>query len=467
MSITEQYFDVINPFTRTVVGRVKNSSVEDVIQCIEFSAGYKCSLTADERSSILLKTAKHLQENKDSVAQLISLETGLSLVDTKYEVDRVVNCARYAAKVCELIERDITKDFVLDDLEGPELTVITEPLNLAVGITPFNHPMNQVGHKVFPAIAAGTPIIIKPSEKTPLSAIKLAEILYSMGLPEPMLQVVHNENPIEIVAALVSNPKVDLVSFTGGLKVGREIKKKMVSGGNYFKKYIPELGGCSSLIVCKDANLLKATEVIIKGIFKNSGQRCTCIRRVIVENEVADELRDLLITEISKITVGDPFDPQTQMGTLINEGAASIVEKRVKAAVADGAMLHCGGDRVGALFMPTLLDKVTLEMELVSEETFGPVCSLIRSASFEHSLELAKNTNYALAGGIITSDEEKAKYASAYLTVGQFSFNGPPSYRTEAAPFGGFGDSGSGEKEGVVMAARAMRRIRTYYRHDL
>lgn len=465
--MNEIFFEIKNPFTGLVVGTVKNDSIEEVSRSIDISSSYKCTLNVKERALILIKSAEYLKNNKNSLAQLISLETGLCLADTNYEIDRVINCAKYSAKVCEVIERDITSEFVLDDSDAPELSVITEPLNLVVGITPFNHPMNQVAHKVFPAIAAGTPIIIKPSEKTPLSAIKLAEILYMHGLPKPMLKIINNSHPQQIVASLVSNPKVDLVSFTGGLKVGREIKKEMVSGGNYFKKYIPELGGCSSLIVCSDADLSKAVDVIMKGVFKNSGQRCTCIRRVVVENDVADKLRDLLQIEISKIVAGDPFDTNTQMGTLISESAATLVETRIDAAIKAGAVLCHGGERTGALITPALLDHVTLDMDLVAEETFGPVCPLIRSKSFEHSLEIAKNTNYALAGGIVTNDKEKARIASEYLAVGQFSFNGPPSYRTEAAPFGGFKDSGNGEKEGVVMAARAMRRIRTFYRHKL
>jgi len=458
-------FYVLNPFNGEVVGEVVNSDKNQVHEVLNKALQFHCNLSAKERKEILLKTASYIDNHKDNLAMLISSESGLSLQDTIYEVERVVNCAKYSAKACALVEENITNDYLLGSNNYPELSVITDPMDLIVGITPFNHPMNQVAHKVFPAIAAGASIVIKPSEKTPLSAFKLLEILLENELPNGMFGIVVNENPIKILEDILSFSKIDMVTFTGGLSAGLLIQQKMIEFGHGLKRYVPELGGCSSLIVCDDANIDKAVDLVIKGCFKNSGQRCTAIRRVVVDKVVIEEFIEKLSQSIKLIKHGDPLDTSISMGTVIDEEAAFNIKQRIDSAIANGAKLLHGGEIKGSLLSPTILDNVDLSMELVSQETFGPVCSIIRVDNFEEALSIAKSTNYKLAGAIVTTDRKKAERASNELKVGQFSFNGPPGYRTEAAPFGGFGDSGNGEKEGVILAAKGMRRIRTFYKH--
>jgi len=456
---------VINPFDGSVIREIENINKEQVHKVLSKALRFQCTLSAKERADILLRAALFLRDNKDSLAKLISLESGLSLKDTMYEVERVISCAKFSSKVCSLVESDTTEEYLLDDITHPKLSVITEPLDLIVGITPFNHPMNQVAHKVFPAIAAGAPIVIKPSEKTPLSALKLLEILRKSGLPEGMVDVIVSSNPAQVLEDILSFPGIEMVTFTGGLSVGLIIQQKMIESGHGLRRYVPELGGCSSLIVCDDADIDKAIDIAIYGCFKNSGQRCTAIRRVVVDNAIADEFVDKLSDAVKLIKYGDPFDDNVDMGTVIDGPAALVIKQRIDAAIANGAKLLCGGKVNGALLSPTVLDNVDLSMDIVSKETFGPVCSIIRVNNFEEALTIAGQTNYKLAGAIVTNSSERAEIASARLKVGQFSFNGPPGYRTEAAPFGGFGDSGNGEKEGVVLAAKGMRRIRTFYSH--
>ena len=205
-------------------------------------------------------------------------------------------------------------------------------------------------------------------------------------------------------------------------------------------------------------------DIVINGCFKNSGQRCTSIRRVVVDQNIADKFIKKLIENTKLIKYGNPFC-DVDMGTVIDEESATRVEARVQSAIRSGARLLYGGKRNGALLSPTILDNVNLSMDLVTLETFGPVCSIIRTSNFEEAVLIAKHTNYKLAGAIITNDKKKSKIASEELKVGQFNINGIPGYRTEAAPFGGFGDSGNGEKEGVILAAYGMRRIRTTYDH--
>ncbi len=461
----DDVIEVLNPSNGEVVGKVVNANKIQVHEQLSKAFKFKCKLSANKREDVLLKTALYLENNKASLARLISSESGLSLQDTKYEVERVTNCARFSSKVCQTVEKNITNEYLLEDDNYPELKVITDPLDLVVGITPFNHPMNQVAHKVFPAIAAGASIVIKPSEKTPLSAFKLQEILTQNGLPDGMFNIVVNKNPEEILESILSFPKLDMITFTGGLSTGLMIQQKMIEHGHGLKRYVPELGGCSSLIICDDANIDIAVNITLNGCFKNSGQRCTAIRRVVVDKIIAKEFINKLTQSAKSIKYGDPFGKNVDMGTVIDERAAYKIKQRIDLAISSGAKLIYGGKIEGALMSPTILDNVDLTMELVSQETFGPVCSIIRADNFEDAIDIAKKTNYKLAGAIITSDKKKAEKASTELQVGQFSFNGPPGYRTEAAPFGGFGDSGNGEKEGVVLAAKGMRRIRTFYKH--
>ncbi len=463
--ISKKVFNVINPFTKTIVGKAIDASHKHIRQAVEKSYNFQCLLSSKERSKILSKTRNQLRRKKKYYAKIITSESGLSFKDSIYEIDRVINCANYSIKACKIIDRDITSDFVFDKRNQPKLKVITEPLDLVVAITPFNHPMNLVAHKIFPAIVAGTSVVLKPSEKTPLSAVKLVKILHNNGMPPNMVNVVTGKNGKNVLNKILSYSKLDLLTVTGGLKAGLDIKKSLVKKGHSLKKYIPELGGCSSLIVCSDADLVKAAKIILNGCFKNSGQRCTSIRRVIVDKEIVDKLIHILLRKVNKIKYGNPFQRNIDLGTVIDEEAAIKIQKKIKSAIKNGAKLLYGNIRKGALLSPTILDKVKVDMDLVATETFGPVCPIIRSNNFGEALKIAKKTGYMLAGAIVTNDKSKAEKACKYLKVGQFSFNGPPGYRTEVAPFGGFGNSGNGEKEGILLAAKSMRRIRTFYKH--
>ena len=452
--------EVQNPYTKKIVGAAEETNLNEIEQILTAAHNTKYTLSVKERAGILARAADLLQTNKEKYAHTITDESGLCLKDTLYEIDRVTSAARYAAIAAERIERDTTPEYILDDKQGPKLTVITEPLDLAVGITPFNHPMNQVAHKVFPAVAAGTPIIIKPSEKTPLSAILLKNILEEAGLPKNLFIIVINKEIEKLVGMLVTSTLVDVVSFTGSYDVGNKIAA--MTG---LKKFIPELGGSSAFIVNDDADLELAAKLAVKGCFGNSGQRCTAIRRIIVLKNIADEFIKKFVANTEKIKYGDPYDLGTDMGTVINEEAATRIQDRVKKAIQDGAKLLYGNKREGALYSPTILDNVSVSSELVDCETFGPVAPIIRARDLDEALQIAKNTKYALAGAIATKSRDTAKRVADALIVGQFSWNGIPGYRTEAAPFGGFKHSGNGEKEGIVLATRAMRKIRTFYEH--
>lgn len=459
-------FDVINPFSGEAVGKAPNFSSEQIAAALNDAHAFLNEEPAEARAALLNRVSRRLLERSAEIARLISSESGLALKDTRHEVERAANVARFAAMVALSIEQDVSPQYQLEPVGGgPRLQVTTEPLDLSIAITPFNHPLNQVAHKVFPAIAAGTAMVLKPSEKTPLSALWLRELLLECGLDPTMLPVVTGLPAERVVRQLVADARLDVVTFTGGLLAGKRIAFAMAESGNLLKRFIPELGGCSTLIVHQDADLDKSLKVALSGCFANSGQRCTAIRRLVVVGEIAEPFLEGLKAGTENIRYGDPLDSSTDMGTLINEDAARQVEGRVTAAIRDGAKLVCGHIRRGALYAPTVLDQVSLTSELVAEETFGPVASVIRVENIEAAIQVARSTPYRLAGAIMTRDPELAKLVSDSLVVGQFNWNGPPSYRTEAAPFGGFGDSGNGIKEGVVLATQALRRIRTFYEH--
>ncbi|MBI3336876.1 aldehyde dehydrogenase family protein [Candidatus Peregrinibacteria bacterium] len=462
--------EIKNPYTGISCGTMPETLLDQIEEILRIAYKTRYSIDGTERARILRTFAKRLSSEvglKETCAKTITDESGLSLKDTLYEVERVIQTAEAAAHVAERIDQDTTEQYRTggSSSDRPTLKVINEPLDLVIGITPFNHPMNQVAHKVFPAIAAGTSIVLKPSEKTPLSALLLQKLLVEAGLPEHLFTIVINKNIPETVRLLVTNPLVDLVSFTGSRDVGIHIAQTMANGGNSLKRFLPELGGSSPFIIHNDADLALAALLACRGCFKNSGQRCTAIRRIIVLEAIADEFTKRFVDEAKKIKYGDPYLPTTDMGTLINEDAARRVEARVEAAIRDGATLLLGNERQGALYAPTILDHVSPASELIRHETFGPVGPIIRARDLDQALSIANDSDYALAGAIVTRSRETALRAARTVIVGQFSWNGIPGYRTEAAPFGGFKGSGNGQKEGIILATEGMQKIRTFYEH--
>ena len=279
-----------------------------------------------------------------------------------------------------------------------------------------------------------------------------------------MLNVVNGWPPEAIVRQLVTNPDVELVSFTGSVAVGKAIARMVAAEGNPIARYVPELGGNSAFVVMDDADPELAAQVAMSA-FDNSGQRCTSIKRILAHERIADPFIEALVARAEKLVCGDPYDERTEMGTVIDEDAAKRIEGRVERAIEEGAVLRLGNRREGALYPPTVLDKVSPDSELVREETFGPVAPVIRVGSLEECISIVRAGRFRLAGGIATASEQTARRYADAIRVGQFSWNGPPSYRTENAPFGGFGDSGSGAKEGIVHATQGMLNLRTFYTH--
>jgi len=316
--------------------------------------------------------------------------------------------------------------------------------------------MNQVAHKVAPSIATGNRMVLKPSEKTPLSAYLLADVLYEAGLPHEMLQVL-NGDPAEIADELITNPHVDLITFTGGVAVGKYIASK--AG---YRRQVLELGGNDPLIVMEDADLDEASTLAVQGSYKNSGQRCTAVKRMLVHEGVADRFVELLTEKTRAWRYGDPADPKVDMGTVIDEAAAMQFEQRVSEAVTQGARLMVGNVRDGALYSPTVIDRVRPEMTVVREETFGPVSPVLRFANIDEAIAMSNGTAFGLSSAVCTNRLDYITRFVAELHVGSVNVREVPGYRLELTPFGGIKDSGLGYKEGVQEAIKSFTNIKTF-----
>ena len=370
---TDQVIEVFNPYNGAVVGTIPAARPEHVREAFAKAKAFKPKLTRYERQQILLKTADLLSARKEEFARIITAESGLCWKDSLYEAGRAYDVYSFAG---QLTIKDDGETYACDiSPQGKQRKIFTTrfPLNGVISaITPFNHPLNMVSHKLAPAIATNNRVVLKPTELTPLTALALADVLYEAGLPPEMLSVVTG-NPSTMGDAMITDPDCDLITFTGSVKVGKYIADK--AG---YRRIVLELGGNDPLIVMEDADLDKAAELAVTGATKNSGQRCTAVKRILVVNKVADEFSKLVLEKAKKLKAGDPMDPATDVGTVIHEGAAKNFERRVIDAVEKGAKLLHGNDRQGALYPPTVVDHVPPSAELVHEETFGPVIPIIR-----------------------------------------------------------------------------------------
>jgi len=454
---TERALEVRYPYSGEVIATAPMATVDDVRRAIGAARAYRARLTRYERYRILMKAGEIIASRRDEIARLITLESGLCLKDTLYEVGRASDVLLFAANQTLVDDGQVFSCDLTPHGKSRKVYTLREPLQgVIAAITPFNHPLNQVIHKVAPAVATNNRVVLKPSEKTPLAAFLLADVLYEAGLPPPMLSVVTGD-PREIADEMLTHRDVDLVTFTGGVAVGKYIAAKAV-----YKRQVLELGGNDPIIVMDDADLDEAATLAASGSYKNSGQRCTAVKRMLVHRAVAEPFVEKLVTLTRAVKYGDPLDPATAMGTVIDEPAAREFERRVKDAVAAGARLLVGNERRGALYAPTVLDRVSPEMQLVKEETFGPVSPVIRFDSLDEAIAIANSTAYGLSSSVCTNRLDVVTRCIAELNVGSVNVREVPGYRLELTPFGGIKDSGLGYKEGVQEAMKSFTNVKTY-----
>lgn len=448
------------PYTDAVIGTVPAGRAEHARQAFEIAANYKPKLTRYERQQILFRTAEALAARKEEISDIITLELGISKADSLYEVGRAYDVFTLSAQMCIQDDGQIFSCDLTPHGKARKIFTTREPLKAISAITPFNHPLNMVSHKVAPAIATNNCVVVKPTELTPMTALILADILYEAGLPPEMLSVVTGM-PADIGAEMITNENIELITFTGGVPVG-----KLIARTAGYKRQVLELGGNDPLIILNDLSdddLAKAADLAVAGATKNSGQRCTAVKRILCQESVADRFVPMVLERAKKLRFGDPMDRTTDLGTVVHEKAAALFEKRVYMAAEQGAEVLYDPGRKGALLPPIVVDRVPHTSELVMEETFGPIIPIVRAPDNDDELiALSNSTAFGLSSGVCTNDFRRMQKYIAGLQVGTVNIWEVPGYRIEMSPFGGIKDSGNGYKEGVIEAMKSFTNVKTF-----
>lgn len=447
---TGRELEVSYPWDGSLTGTVAKVGAAELECAIAAARG--AEMTRYERHAILRKAAALMAERQAEFSQLIRLETGLCTRDTDYETARTSDVLEFAASEALKDDGQVFSCDISPQGRSRKIMTFRQPVTLVAAITPFNHPLNQVAHKLAPAIAAGAPVLLKPSDKTPLTAIRFTELLYDAGLPGWMLSTFVGGID-EVVTPMIQHAGVELVSFTGSVSIGKHIAK---TAG--YKKLCLELGGNSPLIVLDDADLELAVTLAAEGSFRNSGQRCTAVKRILVQGGILAAFTSRFVEKAREYVCGDPADPATRVGTVIDEAAAAILKARVDAC---GGELLLGGAQRGALMEPTVLANVPRESELVALESFGPIAPIVPIDDLDDAIDYYNSGPFGLSSGIVTNDLKAAMAAARHLRTGTTNINEVPGFRIESSPFGGVKDSGLGIKEGVIESIKTMSNVKT------
>ncbi|MED5574305.1 MAG: aldehyde dehydrogenase family protein, partial [Pseudomonadota bacterium] len=377
------------PYTDEVIATVPAGTAEHARKAFEIAAAYKPKLTRYERQQILHRTANLIIERREEIAHWLTLELGICKQHSLYETGRSYDVFTFAGQLAVQDDGQIFSCDLTPHGKSRKIFTKREPVKTISAITPFNHPLNMVAHKIAPAIATNNCMVCKPTEQTPLTAITLADILYEAGLPPEMFQVVTGW-PADIGDEMITNPNIDIITFTGGVPVGKMIAEK--AG---YRRTALELGGNDPLIILNDlrgADLEKAATIAVAGATGNSGQRCTAVKRILVQESVADELVPHILEKAKAIRFGNPMNADTQLGCVINAEAAALFENRVFAAEKQGAEILYHPGREGALLPPIVIDHVRHDSELVMEETFGPIVPIVRVPNNDEAVMAISNS---------------------------------------------------------------------------
>jgi putative phosphonoacetaldehyde dehydrogenase len=457
---SDKTINVEYPFTGEVIGTVPAGTAEHARKALDIAANYQPKLTRYDRQKILQTAAEVLVKRKEEISDIITLELGISKQDSLYEVGRAFDVFSLTAQLCILDDGEIFSCDLTPHGKARKIFTIREPLTAISAITPFNHPLNMVAHKIAPSIATNNCTVCKQTELTPLTAMVLADVLYEAGLPPEMFSVVTGW-PQDIGSEMIKNPNIDLITFTGSVGVG-----KLIAEQAGYKRTVLELGGNDPLIVLNDLegdDLKKAVELAVTGATKNSGQRCTAVKRILVQESIADQFVEMALERAKKIKFGDPMNMETDLGTVVNAQAAELFDKRVSMAEEDGAKILYHPGRKGALLPPIVVDHVDPKSELVLEETFGPVIPIIRVPNDDEAvMKISNSTAFGLSSGVCTNNFMRAKKYIQGLNVGTVNIWEVPGYRIEMSPFGGIKDSGLGYKEGVIEAMKSFTNVKTF-----
>ncbi|AOE62430.1 aldehyde dehydrogenase family protein [Pseudomonas corrugata] len=451
LAVTQAHIDVLNPFDGSLVGSVADVCASQVPQLLATgrSGAHACAaLPRHRRASILEQAASNIQRDAQAFARLIVDEAGKTLKQAEKEVKRCVNTLKLSAEEARRNAGEVVPFDAYDGAESRQGWFSREPLGLIVAITPYNDPLNLVAHKLGPAIAGGNAVILKPSELTPLSALKLVSYLVSAGLPESVVTVATGR--AELGKALVAAREVRMISFTGGFVTGEQIAR---TAG--LKKLAMDLGGNAPVIVMGDCDLDTAVESCLSGAFWAAGQNCIGTQRLLIQAPVYAAFRERFVSQAQALVVGNPLLADTDIGPMITPQAAQNAEQIVNEALQDGATLLCGHRRQGACYAATVLENVDHASRLWRNEVFAPVVVLQPFDTFDEAIALANEPDYSLHAGIFTSDLATAMSAARRIEAGGVMINDSSDFRFDAMPFGG-SKYGSLGREGVRFAYEEM-----------
>ncbi|MFZ6674786.1 NAD-dependent succinate-semialdehyde dehydrogenase [Undibacterium sp. Xuan67W] len=446
---TSETFYVTNPATSALIGTVPNFGAEQAqaaIEAAQTAFPLWAAKTGKERAAIMRKWFDLMVANADDLAILMTVEQGKPLAEAKGEVIYGASFIEWFAEEAKRVSGDVMSSTWTDK----RMVVLKQPIGVCASITPWNFPIAMITRKVAPAMAAGCSIVIKPAEQTPLSALAMAELAHRAGIPPGVINVItaDSERSIEVGKVLCDSPVVRHLSFTGSTPVGRILMRQCAST---VKKLALELGGHAPFIVFDDADLDAAVEGALLSKFRNAGQTCVCTNRFYAHESIYDAFVEKLAAGAKKIQVGNGLDAGVNQGPMIDEQAVAKVEEHVADALSKGATVLAGGKKhaAGSLFYePTVLSNVTESMQIMSEETFGPVAAVVKFKSEAEVVAAANNTDFGLASYFYSRDIGRVWRVAEQLEYGMVGIN-TGLISNEVAPFGGVKQSGLG-REGSV-----------------
>jgi glyceraldehyde-3-phosphate dehydrogenase (NADP+) len=453
--------DVVNPFDGSVVDTVprgKGTDVDAAMAAAERGARIMADMPAYERYRLLHRAAEIMTERLEDLGRTITLEEGKVIAEGMGEAARAQETMELSAEEAKRLTGETLGLDGASNGAGKFGLTLRVPCGVVAAITPFNFPLNLVCHKVGPALAAGNAVVVKPATDTPLSALKLVEILLEAGVPPEAIQCVTGPGG-EIGDAISSDPRVRKITFTGSRDVGEHICR--IAG---LKKVTMELGSNAPLIVMPDADLDKVAEATAATGFANAGQVCISAQRVLVDGDVYGDFLDALKPRVEALSTGNPLEGSVKMGPMIRDADAARVQEWVQEAVSSGATLVTGGDRVGTMHAPTILADVHPDMKVSREEIFGPAVAVTRFDGIDSAIAMANDTRYGLSAGVFTQNIDWALTFARKVHSGNIHINWGPQWRADLMPYGGLKDSGMG-KEGPKYAVEEMTEIKMVVFH--
>ncbi len=450
---TGEWSEVRSPYDDAIVGRVPKADGSVVDRAVRaareaFDAG---GFPQHERAAVLDRAARIVAEREDELTATIAAEAGKPLKTARVEAQRAVGTLTFSAVEARKLNGEMVPMEAGAAGEGKLGYVLRVPYGVVGAISPFNFPLNLVAHKLGPAIAAGNAVVLKPAGQTPISAIKLAEILYEAGLPESWLHVVCGSGS-EVGDAIVKHGLIGAITFTGSAPVGWGIRAEAAR-----KQVNLELGSTAPLIVHSDGDWEKAADAAKLHAYSHAGQSCISVQRILLQEEIADEFTKRFVSNVESLVVGDPMDEETDVGPLISPDDRDRVKSWVDEAASAGAEVLAGGELVdeGRCLAPTVLREPPKDEKVWCEEIFGPVATIHTYSSFADALEMANDAKYGLQAGVFTRDVGRAIEAGRRLEFGGVLVNEVPTFRTDQMPYGGVKDSGN-TREGPAYAVRAL-----------